>query len=167
MSWWKILSLYQPLAKQWTEQISSDIYSGDALGHLTSPRHKHNVMFIISLTHMNVWESMGKPCSCIQFVFLVQITWESVSGTASHSRYVWTCNEIEGLYNKIIITIVPSYYWKNHLFVAIGIVTCALQYRRQQLNLVIFSSIALYYGDTYIFLWGVEKEVKPDQQSWT
>ena len=33
--------------------------------------------------------------------------------------------EIEGLYDKIIITIVPSYTRKNHLFVAIGIVTCA------------------------------------------
>ena len=34
------------------------------------------------------------------------------------------CNEIEGLYNKIIITIVPSCTGKKyHSFVAIGIVT--------------------------------------------
>ena len=24
--------------------------------------------FIISLTHTNVWDSMGKPCSCTQFI---------------------------------------------------------------------------------------------------
>ena len=24
--------------------------------------------FIICLTHANVWESMGKPCSCVQFI---------------------------------------------------------------------------------------------------
>ena len=82
---------------------------------------------IIRLTHANVWESMGKPCSCMQFIksriFLLQVTresisvlqvtWESVSGTASHARCVWTCNEIEGSYDKIIITVVPSYTGKN------------------------------------------------------
>ena len=26
------------------------------------------INFIIRLTHVNVWESMGKPCSCIQFI---------------------------------------------------------------------------------------------------
>ena len=38
---------------------------------------------IIRLTHVNVWESIGKPCSCIQFLkklyFLLQVTRESVS----------------------------------------------------------------------------------------
>ena len=34
-------------------------------------------VFIIRLTHTNVWESMGKPCSCTQF--LLQVTRESVS----------------------------------------------------------------------------------------
>ena len=33
------------------------------------------------------------------------------------------CNEIEGPYDKIIITIVPSYTRKYHSFVAVGIVT--------------------------------------------
>ena len=56
--------------------------------------------FIIRLTHANVWESMGKPCSCTQFiksrisllqvmrqsVSVLQVTRESVSGTASHAR---------------------------------------------------------------------------------
>ena len=26
------------------------------------------LIFIICLTHTNVWESMGKPCSCTQFI---------------------------------------------------------------------------------------------------
>ena len=78
-------------------------------------------LIIILLTHANVWELMGKPCSCTQFVksriFLLQVMRKSVSGTASHTRIriryyksrvcVWTRNEIEGLYDEIIITIVP------------------------------------------------------------
>ena len=57
-------------------------------------------IFIIRLTHANVWESMGKLSSCMQFiksrifllqvtrdsVLVLQVTWESVSGTASHAR---------------------------------------------------------------------------------
>ena len=46
-------------------------------------------------------------------VSVLQVTWESVSGTASHARCIWTCNEIEGSYDKIIITIAPSYTGKN------------------------------------------------------
>jgi len=38
---------------------------------------------IIRLTHTNVWDSMGKPCSCMQFIksyiFLLQVTREFVS----------------------------------------------------------------------------------------
>ena len=57
-------------------------------------------------------------------VFLHHITWESVSGTASHACCIWTWNEIEGSYDKIIITTVPS--WKQyHSFIAIGIFTHA------------------------------------------
>ena len=64
----------------------------------------------ICLTHMNVWESMGKPCSCIEFIKsctfyyksrenpyqycksrekpyqVLQVTRESVLGTTSHVR---------------------------------------------------------------------------------
>ena len=58
------------------------------------------------------------------------------------------CNEIEGSYDKIIITIVPSYIEKKYyLFVAVGIVTYAAY--SQGNTLMIFSGIALYYGDTY------------------
>ena len=68
----------------------------------TAPRV---TVFIIRLTHANVWESMGKPCSCTQFIKsrifyyksrenpyqycksrenpyqVLQVTRESVSGT--------------------------------------------------------------------------------------
>ena len=61
-----------------------------------------------------------------EFVSVLQFTWESVSGTASNARWVWTCYEIENSYDKIIITIVPSYTGKKyHSFVAVGIVTRA------------------------------------------
>ena len=82
--------------------------------------------------------------------FLLQVGWKSVSGTTSHTHLFWTCNEIEGSHDKI------SYHHSTMLYkkplVAIGIVTRAVhsqQYRRQ---LVIFSSIASYYGDNYIKL---------------
>ena len=69
-------------------------------------------IFIIHLTHANVWESMGKPCSCTQFIKscifysksrenpyqycksrenpyqVLQVTQESISGTTSHMRCV-------------------------------------------------------------------------------
>ena len=55
-------------------------------------------------------------------VSVLQVTRESVSGTTSHVR----CNEIEGLYDEIIIAIVTSYTEKkNHSFVAVDIFTCA------------------------------------------
>jgi len=38
-------------------------------------------------------------------ISVLQVTWESVSGTASHTCCIWTCNEIKGSYDKIVITI--------------------------------------------------------------
>ena len=86
---------------------------------------------IICLTHTNVWETMGKEALQLHAVYkklyfllqvtqesisVLQVTWEFVSvlvsGTASHTHYVWACNEIKGSYDKIIITIVPSYTGK-------------------------------------------------------
>ena len=109
---------------------------------------------------------MGKPCCCTQFikswifttshtsvhiryckprekpVSVLQVTWESVSGTASHARCSWTCNEIEGSHDKIIITIVSSYTGKNitHLLPLIGIVNTDGN------KLMIYSGIGLYCG---------------------
>ena len=77
---------------------------------------------------MGDWETMGKEALQLHAVYkklyfllqvtqesisILQVTWEFVSvlvsGTASHTHYVWGCNEIESSYDKIIITIVPSY----------------------------------------------------------
>ena len=114
--------------------------------------------FIIRLTHANVWESMGKPCSCTQFIkshiFYSksrknQVTRESVSGSTSHVRCVRTCNEIGGSYDKIIITIVPSYTGKN-ITRSLPLALLLMSNNTDGNKLMIFSGIALYFGDTYI-----------------
>ena len=60
------------------------------------------------------------------------------------------CNEIEGSYDKIIITIVPSYTGKN----TTGLLPLALLFMLRTHNtdhnkLMIFYGIALYYDDAY------------------
>ena len=62
------------------------------------------------------------------------------------------CNEIEGLYDKIIITIAPSYTGKNitHLLPLALLLVLHTRNNTDGNKLVIFSSIALYYGDNYI-----------------
>ena len=108
---------------------------------------------------------MGKPCSWMQFIKrcifyyksrdnlyqVLQITRESISGTTSHVRCVWTCND---LYAKIIITIVPSYTRKNvtRLLPLALLLVLHTRSNTDGNKLVIFSSIALYYGDTYILI---------------
>ena len=85
-------------------------------------------------------------------VSVLQVTWESVSGTASHARCVWTCKEIEGSYDKIIITIVPSYTGKNitRLLPLALLLVLRTRNNTDGNKLVIFSGIALVYGDNYI-----------------
>ena len=87
-------------------------------------------------------------------VSVLQVTWESVSGTASHARCIWTCNEIEGSYDKIIITIVPSYTGKNitHLLPLALLLVLHTRNNTDGNKLVIFSGIASYYGDNYMLL---------------
>ena len=102
-----------------------------------------NIYHSFSLAHANVWESMGrKSCSNMQFIkrhFLLQVVRIHIS-TTSHARIFIryyksrknsyqvlqvmcatseSAMKIKGSYDKIIITI------------------------------VVFSSIALYNGDTY------------------
>ena len=95
-------------------------------------------------------------------VSVLQVTQESVLGTASHARIhigttsrvhcIWTCNEIEGSCDKIIITIVPNYTGKN----ITRLLPLALLLRLRTRNntdgnkLMIFSGNTLYYGDSYI-----------------
>ena len=43
--------------------------------------------------------------------------------TASHAHCISTCNELEGLHGKIIITIVQRYTKRDPLLVTVGIVT--------------------------------------------
>ena len=61
-------------------------------------------------------------------------------------------NEIEGSYDKIIITIVPSYTGKNitRLLPLASLLVLCTRNSTDGNKLRIFSSIALYYGDTYI-----------------
>ena len=49
--------------------------------------------FIISPTRVNVLESMGTPCSCMQF--LGQVTWNLYKCYKSHPLHLM-CNEIDG-----------------------------------------------------------------------
>ena len=62
------------------------------------------------------------------------------------------CNEIEGLYDKIIITIVSSYTGKNitRLLPLALLVVLRTRNNTDGNKLRIFSSIALYYGDNNI-----------------
>ena len=46
-------------------------------------------------------------------VSVLQVTQEFVSSTASYTRYVWMCNEIESSYDKMIITWYQSIPRKN------------------------------------------------------
>ena len=106
---------------------------------------------------------MGKPCSCTQFIKsrifyyksrenpyqVLQVTRESVSGTTSHMRCVSTCNEIEGSYDKFIITIVPSYTGKNItrlLLLALLLVLCTRN-NTDDNKLAIFSGIAIVHSN--------------------
>ena len=66
----------------------------------------------VHLTHTNVWESMGRLCSCAQYMkscftashtrirISTKVMQELVSGTTSHVHCIWTCNEIKGSYDK-------------------------------------------------------------------
>ena len=64
------------------------------------------------------------------------------------------CNEIEGSYDKIIITIVPSYTGKNipRLLPLALLLVLRTRNNIDGNKLVIFSGIASYCGDTYIIL---------------
>ena len=47
----------------------------------------HDYIFIIRLTHANVWESMGKPCSCMQFIVFFTASLAKIRiSTTNHVR---------------------------------------------------------------------------------
>ena len=62
------------------------------------------------------------------------------------------CNEIEGSYDKIIITIIPSYTGKiiTRLLPLALLFVLHIHNNTDSNKLVIFSGIALYYGNNYI-----------------
>ena len=81
--------------------------------------------------------------------FLLQVTWESVSDTASHTRCAWMCNENEGSYDKTIITTTTQKNITRLLPLALLLVL-RTRNKTDGNKLVIFFGIALYYGDTCI-----------------
>ena len=113
--------------------------------------------------------SIGKPCSCIQFIKSRIFYCKSCKNPYQYYKScenpyqvlqvthacVWTCNEIEGSYDKIIITIAPSYTGKNIArLLPLALLLVLWTHNNTAGNkLVIFSGKALYYGDNYIILW--------------
>ena len=91
---------------------------------------------------------------------VLQVTRESVSGTASHARirirYYKSCalRLNVPLYDKIIITIIPSYTGKNiTCLLSLALLLMLRTHNNTDGNKhVIFFGIALYYGDNYIDL---------------
>ena len=123
-----------------------------------------SVMFIIiCLTHANAWELMGKPCSCTQFIkshifyynssknsyqLVLQVMQKSVLGHVHVSECamkskVRMIKSLSPWYKAIPKNIARLLPWALVLML----------HTRSNTNgnkLMIFSSIALYYGDTYI-----------------
>ena len=101
---------------------------------------------------------MGKPCSCMQFIksYIFATSHSRIRiSTTSYARIhisyynsrvlVWTCNEIEGSYDEIIITIVPNYTVKKK-----SLICCRWHCYSCCALVTIRSSTALYYGDTHM-----------------
>ena len=88
------------------------------------------LIIIIRLTHVNVWESMGKPCSCTYFIK------SRISYCKSHENLYQVLQVMHNASERamksevcmiklIIITILPSYTGKKILFAVFDIVTHA------------------------------------------
>ena len=93
---------------------------------------------IIRLTHVNVWESVGKPCSGMQFIKSIPSSCVRV-----HIRY----------YKSHVLHLNMQwkrrFIWWNQLLLALLLVLCTHN-NTDRNKFMIFSGIALYYGDTYI-----------------
>ena len=87
---------------------------------------------------------MGKSCSCMQFIKSCIFYCKSRENPYQYYK----SREIEGSYDKIIITIVPGYTGKN----ITRLLPLALRTRNNTdgNKLVIFFGIASYNGDNYI-----------------
>ena len=113
-------------------------------------------------THANAWKPMGKPCSCTQFIKLyfyykscknLYQYYESCKNPYQVLQVTCTaCERAMKSYDKIIITIVPRYTEKQ-ITRLLPLALLLMPHTRNNADgnkLVIFSGIALYYGDTYI-----------------
>ena len=96
---------------------------------------------IVRLTHVNVWEPMGRPCSCRQliqaisftashtrtFTTVLRVTQKLVSGTVSHTHCIWTYNENKGLYDKNITKLyrkrIPLICFRWHCYLYCSLIT--------------------------------------------
>ena len=99
------------------------------------PCHQHELSVVLRKYVSNSSECIRVNGEALQLhvvyksrIFLLQVTRESILSTTSHVHCIWTCNEIEGSYGKIIITMRSTklYRKKYHSFVAISIVTRAV-----------------------------------------
>ena len=99
---------------------------------------------------MNVWESMGKPCSCTKFIKSRIIYYKSRENPYQVLQVMCIASdEIKGSYDKMVIIIVPSYTRKNITRLLLLALLLMLRTRNNTdgNKLVIFSGIALYYDD--------------------
>ena len=117
------------------------VVNGETLQLHTVYRKKKRVFFFF-LLHVT-WEPVS----------VLQVPWQSVSSIKYYKSRVcvWTCNEIESSYDKIIITIVPSHTRKNitHLFPLTLLLVLRTGNNIDGNKHMISSGIALYYGDTF------------------
>ena len=102
----------------------------------------HILMFITRLTHTNVWETIGKPCSCTQFIscILHYKSRENPHQVLKIACVVWTCNT----------TTVPSY---TGIYITRLFPLALLLMLRTRSNSD-GNKLVIYFGtmvDTYIF----------------
>ena len=119
-----------------------------------------NILLHLAIYH--VWEPIGKPCSCMQFIKSHNFYYKSrenpyqvlqvTRGSVSVLQVTHTASNVQWNQRFIIITIVPSYTEKN-ITRLLPLALLLMLHTRNNTDgnkLVIFSGIALYYGDTYI-----------------
>ena len=68
------------------------------------------IMFIIRLTHTNGWESMGKPCSCMQFIKSRVFPYESHKNPYQYCKSHVLCLNIQWVY--MVISLSPLWQYQ-------------------------------------------------------
>ena len=114
-------------------------------------------LYHIHLTHANVWESVGKPCSCTQFIKSRTSHTRIRISTASHARFhIRYCKSLQVTRESVSGTTCKSlalclnvewnrrFIWWNHYHQGWELAEIITS------NKLVIFCIALYYGDTYI-----------------